>query len=315
VIQGVDSDLNRLLDAVANQFGIDWLSRNGDNPVQAVWQLRDAQSTNELLLLGEAIVNLAAADSRWVSRQIREIKEGDAGRRAGAIFEMLGLNMFHGPNQRVEPASANNPGYDGKVFFPDGSSLMLSIKNHGSTSAELSFREKAVRINQAFLAAASKHGRNGFMNRIIATAYPSEADCRQLQDRMDGIVAGTNRPMDGIWNGSLPPLPPIYAPLSARHLSYMSLIFAPYHQNEQNNFYENIRKGIANLERHHAAVPDHVCRTLMLRVSASASVSKCVEWAQTYFNDFPETAIELILLYQAVPATDLAVEPQQVILG
>jgi hypothetical protein len=236
---------------------------------------------------------------------IREIKEGDAGRRAGAIFELLGLNLFYAPNQRVEPAPVDNPGYDGKVFLPDGSSLMLSIKNHGITAAELSFRANAEKINEAFLDAAARHGRNGLMNRIIATAHPGEADWRQLRDRTEGIVAGTYNPQDGIWNGSLQPFPAIYAPLSPHHLSYISTIAAPYHQNEQTNFFDNIRKGIANLVKHHAVVPDDVCRAVMLRLSASASVSKCTEWARTYFVDYPDTPVELILLYQAVPATNL----------
>jgi hypothetical protein len=109
--------------------------------VQGLWQREDVLSTNELFLLGEAIVNLTTANPSWVAQKIREIKAVDTGQRAGAIFEMLGLNLFQGPNQRVEPAPANNPGCDGSVFFRDGSSLMLSIKNHGISAAELYFRE------------------------------------------------------------------------------------------------------------------------------------------------------------------------------
>jgi hypothetical protein len=184
--------------------------------------------------------------------------------------------------------------------------MMLSIKNHGISSAELRFREKAAGIKDAFLQAAAKHGRNGFMHRILATAHPDETDWKQLRDRMDGIVATTNRPSDGIWNGWLRRLPPVYDPLSLQHLSYVFQLAAPYHPNEQNNFYDNIRKGIANLRKHHAAVPDDVCRTLLLRLSASAAIRQCAEWARTYFDDLPDTPVELILLYQAIPATELA---------
>jgi hypothetical protein len=129
------ADLNRLLETVASQFDTGWLEAENGNPVQELWRRKDAQSTNELLLLGEAIENLAAIDQSWVIRRIREIKDDDTGRRAGAIFELLGLNLFCGANQRVEPAPENNPGYDGLVFFSDGSSLMLSIKNHGIYSS------------------------------------------------------------------------------------------------------------------------------------------------------------------------------------
>jgi hypothetical protein len=306
VIHGATpGELNERLDAIANQFGTDWLTASGENPVQTLWQRKDAQSTNELLLLGDAVVNLTAANPSWVARQISEIKEGDIGRRSGAIFEMLGLNLFHGPNQRVEPAATNQPGYDGSVFFPDGSSLMLSIKNHGITSAELGFRAKAAEIKDLFLEAAEKHRRSGFM-RIAAISSPSGADWKLLQEQMDGLVAQTTRPTDGVWSGWFWPLPAQFSPLSPQHLSYVFQIAAPYHANEQNNFFDNIRKGISNLQEHQANVSENVCRTLMLRLSATASLAKCVEWANKYFEDLPDTQVGLILIYQAVPAVDLA---------
>jgi hypothetical protein len=300
--------LNSLLEAVAIQFGTPWLTANDGNPIQLLWQRRDGQSTNELLLLGDAIVNLTAKNSSWVARQIREIKEGDAGRRAGAVFELLGLNLFCGPNQRVEPAPENNPGYDGKVFFADGSSLMLSIKNHGISSAELNFREKAAGIHIAYVETASRHNRNGFI-RNVALRHPLELDWQELRARIDGIVAVNDREPEGsIWAGWIRPIPDQFSSLSPQHLSYVFQIAVPYHPNEQNNFYENIRRGIANLERHHAVVANDVCRALMLRLSATASIPKCIEWTEAYFRDFPQTAVELILIYQAVPATDLTTE-------
>jgi hypothetical protein len=305
VIHGVaPGELNKLLEAIASQFGIDWLTASNGNPVQTLWQRKDAQSTNELLQLGEAVVNLMAANPAWVAHQISEIKNGDIGRRSGAIFEMLGLNLFHGPNQRVEPAATNQPGYDGSIFFPDGSSLMLSIKNHGITSAELGFRAKAEETKDLFLEAAQKHRLQGFM-RIGAISSPGAADWKALKEQMDGLVAQTTNPTDGVWSGWFRPIPPQFSPLSPEHLSYIFQIAAPYHANEQNNFLENIRKGISNLEKHHANVSEKVCRTLLLRLSATASVPKCVEWAKKYFGDLPDTQIELILLYQAVPAADL----------
>jgi len=89
-------------------------------------------------------------------------------------------------------------------------------------------------------------------------------------------------------------------------LSYLFQIAAPYHANEQNNFFDNIRKGIANLQKYQSNVSANVCRTLILRLSATASIGKCVEWAKKYFEDLPNTQVELILLYQAVPAANLA---------
>jgi hypothetical protein len=56
------TEFNDRLEAVANSFGDDWLGRDQNSPVQVLWSRKDAQSTNELLLLGDAIVNLSAAE-------------------------------------------------------------------------------------------------------------------------------------------------------------------------------------------------------------------------------------------------------------
>jgi hypothetical protein len=90
------------------------------------------------------------------------------------------------------------------------------------------------------------------------------------------------------------------SPTCPTRISYLFQV--AYHPNEQKNFFENIRKGIANLEDHQRSVPPEVCRTLLLRLSASASIADCLEWAKWYLNEYPDTAVELILLYQAVPA-------------
>ena len=95
--------------------------------------------------------------------------------------------------------------------------------------------------------------------------------------------------------------------MSSHRVSYLFQIAAPYHPNEQKKFFENIRAGIANLEKHQATVAPEVCRTLLLELSATASLPDCVEWAKWYLGEYPNSAVELILLYQAVPAVlDLA---------
>ena len=66
--------------------------------------------------------------------------------------------------------------------------------------------------------------------------------------------------------------------MSPTRVSYLFEIAAAYHPNEQKNFFENIRKGIANLEKHQSSVPARVCRALLLRLSANASIADCVEW-------------------------------------
>jgi hypothetical protein len=88
-------------------------------------------------------------------------------------------------------------------------------------------------------------------------------------------------------------------------MSYGFMLAAPFHQNEQKNFEDNIRKGIANLEKQCATVKPDVCRTLLMRLSATASMSECRKWLSDYLAQYPETKVELVILYQAAPAADL----------
>ena len=193
-------ELNARLDAVAKCFGADWLAGSGGNPIQVLWSRKDAQSTNELLLLGDAIVNLSAADPRWVQQEVDLVKTGDAGTRAGHLFELLGLNLFHVPGQRVIPAPANNPGYDASVVLSDDSSLMLSIKNHGISQMEAHFRAKAEEGKDAFLAACEAQRRRAFV-RLAAPKYPGDADWARLQRDIGSLVAMAPTADENFWRG------------------------------------------------------------------------------------------------------------------
>src|SRR5262249_44453761 len=93
-----------------------------------------------------------------------------------------------------------------------------------------------------------------------------------------------------------------FHPLSADHISYAILLAAPYHPNEQKNFQSNIEKGIANLVKHHGQVGADVCRGLLLRISETAQPLDYAAWAHQYFDNYPGTALELILLYQVAVA-------------
>ena len=305
-VRGEDpAKLNALLEAVAAEFGIAWLKSADGNPLQLLWARRDALATEELLLLGDSVTALKAANPAWTQHQISQMKSVNLGEVHGAAFELLGLNLFNAPGQRVAPAPKNAAGYDGSVFFSDASSLMLSIKNHGVSAHEQRFRKDAQMVLDSFLAAMTRHALNSCSLRIVTHVQPTASDWKVLGDGMDALVTGKLRKEDGgIWSGRMEPLPAEYSPLSTQHVSHSFVLAVPYHPNEQNNFYDNIRKGIANLQKHHAKAADDVCRTLMLRLSASASLQKCVEWANAYFKDYPETPVELILLYQAVPAAN-----------
>ena len=86
--------LNEMLCAVDNQFGEKWLKSGNANPVQLLWCREDPLATNELFLLGDAILRGQAVDQKWVQEQVKIIKSGDSNNRQGALFELLALSMF-----------------------------------------------------------------------------------------------------------------------------------------------------------------------------------------------------------------------------
>jgi hypothetical protein len=297
--------LNTYLEAVADQFGLPWLERSGGSPLQELWKARYAQATNEMLILGHAVRNLMAANPGWIKHQISQMKIGSVGERSGAAFEIIGLDLFSGPGQRIVPAPANRPGYDGSVVFDDGSSLMVSIKNHGITSHETAFQSKAEEMRAGFVDSLRKARANPGRMTAIATRHPTTADWAALRQQLRDLSENRFPEDSPVWNWRVDPLPAEWSPLSPDHTSYGFMLAAPFHQNEQKNFQENIRKGIVNLEKQCGTVKPNVCRTLLMRLSATASMSECRKWVDDYFVQYPETKVELIMLYQAVPATDL----------
>jgi hypothetical protein len=145
--------LNTYLETIASEFGLTWLESDGGNPVQKLWRSQDAMATNELQ-------NLLQADTRWTRRQIGRVKSSDQGQRAGAIFEILGLDLFNRPGQQVHPAGDDQEGHDGRVVLSDGS-LIVSIKNHGLSSNEAAFLQRSDEIHREFLDRLEQTRKNG----------------------------------------------------------------------------------------------------------------------------------------------------------
>jgi hypothetical protein len=299
----VKAEMNTYLQTIVDEFGQTWLEHDDGNPVQDLLRSTDAMATNELLNLGHAVQGLLARDSRWVSRQISHIKSSDQGRRAGAIFEILGLNLFNRPGQQVTPADDDQEGYDGRVVLADGS-LIVSIKNHGLSSNEAVFLQRADEVHCEFLDRMAEAKANELDVRIMTLGQPTAADWSTLRSQVADVIAGRQPAESIIWEGSKRQLDPKWRPLSASHLSYSFTLIAPYHKNEQKNFEDKIAAGIANMEKHCSQVPADVCRALFLRLSASASLSDCAKWAEAYFAMYSDTKIEMILLYrQPSPST------------
>jgi hypothetical protein len=302
------AELNGKLEALACHFDLDWLKAGGSNPLQILWGNRDALATNELLNFGDAVKNFEGVDSGWLEKQVSAIKADDAGNRAGAIFELLGLNFFLFAKNKVSPTRGSNPGYDGVVELPDQSTLLVSIKNHGMTSYETFFQRKAKELDDQFTEWLRVHGRSGVELRIVCPTHLETTEWDKLKkdvmDILDGQLDGTAKDLKIKSNCSviLKNLTE-YHPLSITQISSVVFVRGKAHKNEQAKFVEDLRKGCANLVEHTKNHPESACPVLFVRLCANASISNCQEWASDYFGQFPDEQVGLILLYQAAVVT------------
>jgi hypothetical protein len=165
-LSGDRNELNAKLDAIVRNFDLAWLTAGGTNPLQLLWNSRDALATNELLNFGDAVANFESVDANWLRGRVSVVKTGDEGNRAGAIFELLGLNFYLSGGHKVLPSGNSNPGYDGSIELPDNSSLLVSIKNHGITSHEKFFRRNSKELDDQFTRWLKQHTWSGVELRV-----------------------------------------------------------------------------------------------------------------------------------------------------
>lgn len=310
VVKGAPEELNAKLAALAIAFQESWLTADSGHPLQALWARSDALATNELLNFGDAVERLHEESPDWLAGQVNTIKTGDAGQSAGAIFEIIALNLFNRDFCKVEPAPHAKPGFDGTLVLNDGSRILLSVKNHGLSSPEQAFQAKSKTFDSAFQAQLARHGLNGVEVNVLASQHLDAAAFRTLTDDIDACLAEAkagqgggelNRPYRIVLSG----MEEQHGPLSTAGLTSTCRVMSPVAPNEQRNFEDAIRKGCENLLKHTKTETD-VCRMIILRLSNSASIARCRAWAKWYFDEYPDDPVDVILLYQAGVTTDLA---------
>lgn len=241
---------------------------------------------------------------------MKAIKGRDQGNANGAIFEILRLSLFKGTVRRVLPAPASKPGFDGTFELADGSRVLVLLKNYILSTYEKSFLSSARRFGQAVQLMMAGQRPDGAPVRVLFDALPDAAAWTAAKDETARVLV---RGGAGIELGpagqpihiAVHPIKQKFLHLSSSQLSHVCQVFAPLHRNEQDKFLEVIRKGCANFLRHtaHEASPD-VCRMIVLRLSTIASIGKCVEWANWYFEEYGEDGLAVILLYQSAVITD-----------
>jgi hypothetical protein len=311
---------NERLDTIVVNFGSGWLGGQNQNPLQELWARKDALATYELISLGDALYNLLATNPEWTRNHIKEIKFGNPSNRNGAILELLGLNLFHCRDQRVQGAPKHNPGYDGIVTFGNGSTMLLSVKNHGISWHDANFQREASRIDQQFRFILKSRFINGVEIFARARVYPTRDDWMALRDALELLIIrlathpGFKADIDTeivasvreSWTIRIRSTPKKYKPLFPLRLSAGVQISAPYHQNEHKNFWDSIRKDCFNLSKHAANASGKIARALLIRLSSSAVVGLYTKWLGEYFKEYPEEPIEFIFLYQTDVIVDLS---------
>jgi hypothetical protein len=311
VVQRPAAELNAKLAALALAFDETWLKADHGRPLQVLWRRQDALATNELLNFGDAVERFHQEAPAWLTGQVRVIKTRDAGQSAGAIFEILGLNLFSRQSCRLIPAPDSRPGFDGTLVLNDDSRVLVSLKNHGMSSREREFLAEAKAFDEEFKAQLNAHGLRDCEVMILGANYLDAAAFRSLKtdiancltDLKKGKLGGqADRPH----TISLKPIVPKQGSLSAFGASSSCRIMSPLAPNEQANFEDAIRKGCENLYRQTGTETGEFCRMIILRLSNTASISKCREWATWYFSEYPADPVDVVMLYQSVVTTNVA---------
>jgi hypothetical protein len=240
---------------------------------------RDAIATNELLNFGDAVENFEKVDANWLRKHVSVIKAGDEGNRAGAIFELLGLNIFLSAGNRVIPAGSSNPGYDGVVELPDQASLLVSIKNHGMTSYERFFQRNAEDLDEQFTDWLRMHAVSGVELRIQCSGRLDSTEWAKLKEDVNDILKGQldvtakkHRPR-GAWTIILENIAPKIHPLSTARISSVVLSLPGATKTSRANFLKisgraaAISSNILEASRT-APVPCFLCGSVQMRHSA-----------------------------------------------
>jgi hypothetical protein len=289
-----DQEFDRRLGAIEQAFGVDWLTK-GDAALARLWQRKDGFAVNQLCLLGDAIAGLNAIAPKWVRDQVDKIESTDANSRRGAMFELLGVNLFRQPPQSIKPTSRNHPGYDAILTTRDGATADISLKSYGTSTHESAFREQGARTDVAFRSFLTRRSEGGVFF-AIAKDYPSAKDWDSLRNAIPTLVRGKSVAID-VWAVKFGPLPPDFMPYANSQISYQVFVGAPFHKNESKNLSDKFDAAFANAERHAAGTQNGV-RLVLMRIPETMSLSACDQWAKDYLANNPDSPIDGILLYQ-----------------
>lgn len=302
-------ELNAMLCAVVHEFGEEWLTTHGDNPLQILWSRKDALGTNELLLFGNAIIKGQAADPNWVKRHVDVIQSPDSNNRQGAFFELLAMSMFACDGVQILPARKNNPGYDGTIILNGGASIQVSLKSHGLSAHQRLFNERSSEIETILVSLIGQRGINAVRVVAAATRYPGEMDWSFLKENLiivvDSLGTNSSQPiiLSDTWRVSVEHIEQGRVPFSSKFTSYTFHALSPFHKNESKNLLDKIDQACTNFSKCDEKTNPKTIRVVFIHLPRSVSFALCQKTVRQYFMDSGNTPIAGILLYQTCVST------------
>ena len=322
-----DEELEAFMQIIEDSFSPEWLNKNSIHPIQILWNRNDELATNELFSLAFSIKELSNTDSQWTKAQIRLAKSKEKNIFSGAIFELLGLNIFHSSENHVKPARLNQAGYDGIVSKSNKQEIRLSLKNYGLSNFQLKFEKKAMAVEQLMLKLLKKYKFPPTQILLdFPDYYPEDKDWNFLIEKLDSVFKSQRNAVEP-FSAYVDKKDPakelsrensktlfilIAAPFKVNRekfhpnfSSYSLMITANYHQNEHLNLFSKIEDACANLTRHSAKESENILNSLFIHLPVSISMTKCIVWLSEYFTSHPEKPISTVVLYQPYVGTDL----------
>lgn len=309
-IRNVDpKQLNAMLCAIDNQFGEKWLKSGNGNPVRLLWCRKDPLATNELFLLGDAILRGQEVNQKWVQEKVRIIKSGDSNNRQGALFELLALSMFTRQGVKIIPAPKDNPGYDVTVILPSERNIRISLKKYGLSAHYSSLKKKCAEVENHIITKLKERAVNAAVITVFTNKYLNGQDWTALEKELATIIEkfATSRRLTTTksdnYELSINHLAERKHPFSTEYLSYVVRFFSPYHQNENKNLLDKVEDAFVNFENN-AGLPQPECRGLVfIRIPETASLNLCKSWADEYFRNSEKLGLDAAIIYQASVVT------------
>jgi hypothetical protein len=295
---------NEMFAAIEKQFGIDWLTKDNNHPLQILWKRRDTLSSTELLSLGNAIASIEKIDPDWMKDQISKTLL-DKNNRNGAFFEIIGLSYLINKHHSVAPAKKSQPGFDAVVSKTSGGKVHLSLKKYDLSQKHKEFNECAKKTEDRVVDLVKHHN---LLSTLIFIAkvdqYPERKNWAEIYDDLKDLFnqySKDKKSILGVTNGNwLVKISELAgeSEFSRNNQSYTFIASAPYYKNENLNLYSKIDEACHNLDTHGVSEDDDTVNLLFIHLPETASVPACTKYANEYFEQWPDVKLSGVILYQ-----------------